>query len=444
MVEQIYWIAKCSFSRIDASFEDSTILCDAIGIASHKIEFEDKLSEYCKENFLEVMWVDRIEKVIDLFARYGPVRTISNACKSTGNDRPIILGSFYDKPREQTEELLYTEIELQDIFIDHGNNVWALIDGVNCREIASIVEESKVKAMPLYSTANAEILSGSPWLIKVDLNNKIFSQWIKSLSALQHWGFLFKSSWNLLQLRNHLRKFTMIDIPSKFEVPVYFRFYDPRVFMDLTQILDETKLKKLCNGFLEVYLPISPMLNIPKRKSSHDPINVMADLDEFEGRFISYKPPCFSLEEVTNLTMAFKINNEEYQHLEKLQKPRSGIKLARELRKKYSENITNAQLVYAVNTAPNIGEEYGMKSHKEVTTLVRAIIEIGPDLLKTNSHVKKIISETSRYAWQRERALSKYLDNHIPNINLETDLKPDTVGNWIKDNTEKENNDHIS
>ncbi|WP_333007602.1 DUF4123 domain-containing protein [Ignatzschineria larvae] len=46
------------------------------------------------------------------------------------------------------------------------------------------------------------------------------------------------------EMRKHLRKFTYVKIPSQ-QVPVMFRFYDPRVFWNFSEVIDDLQLSWL-------------------------------------------------------------------------------------------------------------------------------------------------------------------------------------------------------
>lgn len=55
-------------------------------------------------------------------------------------------------------------------------------------------------------------------------------------------GILLQSDATIRELRAHLRRFTMLWTPADDHAPVYFRFYDPRVVVDMAQALEPWKL----------------------------------------------------------------------------------------------------------------------------------------------------------------------------------------------------------
>ena len=65
----------------------------------------------------------------------------------------------------------------------------------------------------------------------------------KALPEDRHGGILFSSDKSAEELRRHFRRFTLAWLPDR-DAAVYFRFYDPRVFMDMTEAMKPGRLAK--------------------------------------------------------------------------------------------------------------------------------------------------------------------------------------------------------
>lgn len=78
----------------------------------------------------------------------------------------------------------------------------------------------------------------APFLVEV---TESFKPWLAKQTT--PWGLylLTQKEATFNELRQHLRRYTYAKIPSE-EVPVLFRFYDPRVFWDFAEVIDDWNL----------------------------------------------------------------------------------------------------------------------------------------------------------------------------------------------------------
>lgn len=78
----------------------------------------------------------------------------------------------------------------------------------------------------------------APFLVEV---TESFKPWLAEQTT--PWGLylLTQKEVTFNELRQHLRRYTYAKIPSE-EVPVLFRFYDPRVFWDFAEVIDDWNL----------------------------------------------------------------------------------------------------------------------------------------------------------------------------------------------------------
>lgn len=123
---------------------------------------------------------------------------------------------------------------------------YAVIDGSNTPGLLGHLQTYPMEYSCLYNEPLQEDLREfSPYLVELSLSqNDNFKQWLNSLGKSSHWGICFFSKAEFLELRRHLRKYTYAKIPNQ-EKPVMFRYYDPRVFWRVVEILDNYQLNQL-------------------------------------------------------------------------------------------------------------------------------------------------------------------------------------------------------
>jgi len=119
-------------------------------------------------------------------------------------------------------------------------HIYALIDACNAPGLLEMLKTYDPPASPLYNEPLQEGMAERvPYI--VELTSEPVKTWLSKLTL--PWGlYLISDKVNFLEMRKHLRKYTFAIIPIE-EKPVFFRFYDPRVFWDLThKILDDWQL----------------------------------------------------------------------------------------------------------------------------------------------------------------------------------------------------------
>lgn len=123
---------------------------------------------------------------------------------------------------------------------------YAVIDGSNAPGLLAHLQNYPKEYSCLYNEPIQEDLREfSPYLIELSLkHNDYFKQWLNSLGHSSYWGICFFSKAEFLELRRHLRKYTYAKIPNQ-DKPVMFRYYDPRVFWRIVEVLDNYQLNQL-------------------------------------------------------------------------------------------------------------------------------------------------------------------------------------------------------
>ncbi len=152
--------------------------------------------------------------------------------------------------------------------------VWAIIDAVAWPEILPLMKSRPDRSACLYTTPDPQKQAAAPWLVRMVQGEEIPLRF-KALPEERHGGILFASDKSAEELRRHFRRFTLAWLPDR-DAAVYFRFYDPRVFMDMTEALKPGHLAAISAVVDAFYLP----------RSADNP-----DMSPAPGRLAVYRPP---------------------------------------------------------------------------------------------------------------------------------------------------------
>jgi len=118
--------------------------------------------------------------------------------------------------------------------------IYAVVDACNAPYLLDMLKTYNPLASCLYNPPLQDgMAERAPYLIE------LVSDEVKAWLAKQtkEWGlYLVTEDYtDFFKLRNHLRKYTFAMIPDS-EKPVFFRFYDPRVFWKITEVLNDWQL----------------------------------------------------------------------------------------------------------------------------------------------------------------------------------------------------------
>ena len=109
-----------------------------------------------------------------------------------------------------------------------GAAVYGLIDAAQDPEILALIQEGNCPFESLYQGESALVMASvAPYLIQLAPNTTLLETLIVRGWG-KNWGIYIRSRMSLPDLRRHLRRFTMVELPDG--ESAYFRFYDPRVF----------------------------------------------------------------------------------------------------------------------------------------------------------------------------------------------------------------------
>jgi len=118
---------------------------------------------------------------------------------------------------------------LQDIlFADGKLNVFAVLDGASIPELRDRLYTCEPDHWCLYrGKLEPDMAEVAPYLVALRKRQDAFTKWLLTEGWGNHWGIFAVSSVDLRKLRQHFRRFLMVQDPEG--KSVYFRYYDPRV-----------------------------------------------------------------------------------------------------------------------------------------------------------------------------------------------------------------------
>ena len=120
-------------------------------------------------------------------------------------------------------------------------NLYAILDGARDTRIHSRLYESRVEAMSLLRGDRAtELADVAPYLVPLYRQDS-FPYWLFTYGWGHSWGIIVESQAKLRELGRHFQGFVMVY--DSHGTPLYFRFYDPRVFRTYLPTCDDSELK---------------------------------------------------------------------------------------------------------------------------------------------------------------------------------------------------------
>ncbi|MGP9765293.1 DUF4123 domain-containing protein [Halomonas sp. AOP13-D3-9] len=232
-------------------------------------------------------------------------------------------------------------------------------------------------------------------------------EWLESLPQDQHWGILLQSNATLKQLRSHLRKFTMLWTPANDQAPVYFRFYDPRVALDMSQALEPWKLAALMAPIETLIVPASPLMTLPPELEFTPAMELDTDTREVQGRLVRIDLSD-DARAANGQGRQFAIGQAEYQRFGELAQSRASQALARSLKERYPQ-VSEGERMRAVIDATQLGQRYGLVSKKQIQTLAICVLEMGADFAQRHPDAQRILDNARLAGWRKCQLLEEWL-----------------------------------
>ncbi|BAQ67193.1 hypothetical protein NHU_00021 [Rhodovulum sulfidophilum] len=254
---------------------------------------------------------------------------------------------------------------------------WLVLDGVNCPDLPHFLEGTEHCCF--YRETGQKQPLHAPWMIHMD--DRI-SEMASFLPNDTHWGFIFTSHWPMRDLRAHFRRYTMLKTPQN-EVPVYFRFYDPRVLFDLGYALEADKLRMFMRPFGRLAIPLSPLLG------ERCGLSPLAHHDAFRSKFLTLPIP--PEEPPGKGSQSFQIGMVEYRRFENLQARRAERKLARELHFT-ARHRSDAEVLDIAAEATSRAERYGLTSVRQIRLFAKCMLKFGPTFDETHPGAREVLT----------------------------------------------------
>src|SRR5690554_1808168 len=387
-----YWTGRCRLRATSPaakrwqSNSDEAMVTVVVRAESEK-HMRAQLQATLGAEGLELVQLDAIQTLLQSFRRNGMSKTLTDLADATSPRSPVAFGEMLPlQPDGETPGKVpppplppvhYREITWPDLFTRAAPPVWAVIDGVNCREVMQQLTSAEVQSACLYVTADTTTRAIAPWLVRLEPDS-VIRHWLAELPQDQHWGILLQSRATLKQLRSHLRKYTMLWTPTNDQAPVYFRFYDPRVALDMAQVLEPWKLAAFMAPLETLSVGLSPLMNIPATANLDDSPHFAATPQEVQGRLLRLT---LNNKMLTPFSRSFAIDPVEFEHFGTLQAARAQRKLASELTETYAMTPL-AELLAAAERAEKLGGIYQLVSKKQIKTLAKCCLELGDRFLQ--------------------------------------------------------------
>jgi len=107
------------------------------------------------------------------------------------------------------------------------SRLYGIVDTARDAKLYSLVMSSPVQACLFAGTLAEPLNRAAPYLVELTSDTPLKDIW-RAQGWGQAWGILLRSPLELKDLRRHLRKFLLAQLPDG--NVVFFRFYDPRVW----------------------------------------------------------------------------------------------------------------------------------------------------------------------------------------------------------------------
>ncbi|RAP39574.1 hypothetical protein BYZ73_19775 [Rhodovulum viride] len=292
-----------------------------------------------------------------------------------------------------------------DCLLDDPNGqLWALADGIAMPDLAKWTGAGEVESRCLYASPDPARRAIAPWLLRC-VPGSAFWDCLRAMPPHSNWGIWLRSDRDLDELRAHLRRFTMLWTPANDHSPVYFRFYDPRVALDMSMALDPGHYRRLMACCSEVILPAGPELS-PVDGIDRD--DFLAPPARFSDRYLRIVTPAPDPEARgrTRRPESFRVSQAEFGRFETLHAARARRRMAARLAGLYGR-VDGEGLIDAVTLAQKTGRRHGLSTQGQVFLLARYICEFGPDIFERDRRTAGILRDSDRAHWLREEDLRK-------------------------------------
>lgn len=300
-------------------------------------------------------------------------------------------------------------IQLRDLELSAEiGELFAVIDACDAREVPyQVIEWGEEKAVSLYrGNEELDFADFAPYLVHVD---KGILEWIITQVWEEPWGIFVVCSQNLPTLRQHFRKFLIVQDPDGEEM--YFRFYDPRVLRKFLPTCNAGELrflfgpiKSYCFNIPETLEEEAAVWQVNERMAHEATLPIEAKSKGFK---MPIRPPQMAVfEDEAIRILAYEIE----QHLKESHK-----KTVHEI----PEDILHQMIMSGIKRA----DQYELNTQSSVTAFVAIMFEVAPNFdeqprfkavlndkrLDPDARMQQLIQPIYEQDW--EKASQNYNDN---------------------------------
>lgn len=132
--------------------------------------------------------------------------------------------------------------------------IYTILDGARDEAIYAKLMVSDVEEVCLYRGKQADALAEvAPYLVELDREDSdSFLEWFLSKGWGKSWGIFIESSASSDELKAHFQ--SLITVYDEYDVPFFFRYYDPRVLRTYLPTCNEVELQILFGPVRHYYV----------------------------------------------------------------------------------------------------------------------------------------------------------------------------------------------
>lgn len=315
-------------------------------------------------------------------------------------EQPIAMADVEPENRSLWHEANWTSV------LGNAGHLWAVVDGVSWPEITSMIEaDTTVEACCLYTTVDQQTRLLAPWLIRLEPGASLTEDVIKH-DQHRHALILFRSSETMDVLRAHLRRFTMLQTPEAPDAPVYFRFYDGRVMLDIISTMSDRFCEKFFDPISQIVVPLSPHCLVPENTQLVGKSVLWFEPSEScQGRLLTMDVEAYKH---IGQGKVHRVTDIEADALSRRFLERTERALARNLYEAFSVLFSPDQCVAAANGVHAVAAEFGLVSVKQVNIFARCQLFFGTNFAQQDSEARCILEDPSTLPWQKKNELVRW------------------------------------
>lgn len=137
-------------------------------------------------------------------------------------------------------------------YLRNSSSLFGIFDAAKDQRVSMLAERSGENAVCMYNgDAAANLQQVAPYIIEFQGCSDLLDLSIE-MGMQNHWGLWFESAMDLAACKSHFRKFYRIQFPKPDSRWVYFRFFDPRVFVPFLETCDAQQTEDITKGISTV------------------------------------------------------------------------------------------------------------------------------------------------------------------------------------------------